>query len=237
MGYVIRDAEAVPVGAPVLEAGAPHSTEHGSVKGEMIARLSHTHPLFRDDNCSVYNEVETATRGTKYAASIITYKRTKDGRGALAALKAAFAGRAMFDADKKTHQDFLLNRKWTGTNNFTLEKFLNQHRSAYSGLQRCAENVTTQMPDERTRVQYLMDNIQCNDAGVKAALESIRVDNTPTGLCNNFEAVVVHLLPCCPVGKKQQSSNKRGLAKIAATSGILKPGSGGTQGTIISPIF
>ena len=72
MRYVIRDAVAVPVVAPVLEAGAPHSTKHGSVKGEMIARLSQTHTLFRDDNCSVYDDAETKTRGTKYAASIIT---------------------------------------------------------------------------------------------------------------------------------------------------------------------
>lgn len=226
--YVIRDDVAVPVAAPALEAGSPHSTEHGSVKGEMTARLSHTHPLFRDDNGAVYDDIETATRGTKYAASIITYKRTKNGRGALGALKTAFAGKAMYDADKKVHQDFLLNRKWTGTNNFTLERFLNQHRSAYSGLERCAENVATQLPDERTRVQYIMDNIQCNDPGVKAAIESIRVDDTANGLRNNFEAAVVHLQPCCPVSKRQRSSNKRGLAEIAATSGSLKSGSGGT---------
>ena len=194
----------------------------------MIARFSHNHPLFRDDNAAVYDDIEAATRGTKFAASIITYKRTKNGRSAFAALKAAFAGRAMYDADKKVHQDFLLNRKWTGTANFTLEKFLNQHRAAYSGLERCAENVATQLPDERTRVQYIMDNIQCNDAGVKAAIESIRVDDTPTGLRNNFEAAVVHLQPCCPVGKKNRNSTKRGLAEISAASGSLKSGSGGT---------
>ena len=73
-----------------------------------------------------------------------------------------------------------------------------------------------------------MDNIQCNDAGVKAAIESIRVDDTPTGLRNNFEAAVVHLQPCCPVGKKNRNSTKRGLAEISAASGSLKSGSGGT---------
>ena len=226
--YVIRDEVDVPNPAPALAADSPHSTEHGSVKGEMIARFSHTHPLFRDDNGAVYDDVESATRGTKYAASIITYKRTKNGRGALGTLKTQFAGKAMFDADKKTHQDFLLNRKWTGTGNFTLERYLNQHRSAYSGLERCAENVATQMPDERTRVQYLLDNIQCNDPGIKAALESIRVDDTATGLRNNFEAAVVHLLPCCPIGKKKRDSSKRGFAEIAATSGSLKTGRGNT---------
>ena len=225
MRYAIRDSVAVPVVAPALETGAPHSTEHGFVKGEMIARFSHNHPLFRNDNAAVYGDIEAATRGTKFAASIVTYKRTKNGMSAFAALKAAFAGRAMYDVDKKTHQDFLLNRKWTGTGNFTLEKFLNQHRSAYSGLERCAENVATQLPDERTCVQYIMDNIQCNDVGVKAAIRSIRVDDTPNGLCNK---AVVHLQPCCPVGKKQRNSTKRGLAEIAAASGSLKSRSGGT---------
>ena len=34
--------------------GAPHSTEHESIKTELIFRASHGHPLFREDNYTVY---------------------------------------------------------------------------------------------------------------------------------------------------------------------------------------
>ena len=56
------------------------------MKGEMISRFSHTHALFRDDNGAVYDNVESTLCGTKYTASIITYKKTKNGRGELGAL-------------------------------------------------------------------------------------------------------------------------------------------------------
>ena len=80
--YVIRIDPQVPGLAPPLAPNQPHSTEHGSVEGELIARASHTHVLFRDDNSVVYNHLEEATRGTSYAASIKPFQRGKDGRGA-----------------------------------------------------------------------------------------------------------------------------------------------------------
>jgi hypothetical protein len=60
---------------------------HGSVKAEMVARLSHGHGLFRDDNAAVFDDIEEAVRGTKFHASIAPFRRAKDGRGAYMALK------------------------------------------------------------------------------------------------------------------------------------------------------
>jgi hypothetical protein len=56
--------------APNVMAGHPHAEEHRSVEAELIARTSHAHPLFRDDNALLYYLIEEATRGTGYAASI-----------------------------------------------------------------------------------------------------------------------------------------------------------------------
>ena len=81
LAYVIRIDPQVPGLAPPLAANQPHSTEHGSVEGELIARAAHTHALFRDDNSVVYYHLEEATRGTSYAASIKPFQRGKDGRG------------------------------------------------------------------------------------------------------------------------------------------------------------
>ena len=77
-----------------------------------------------------------------------------------------------------------------------------------------------------------MENIQVDDSNVKAALSSIRMDNTPTGRRNNFEAAVAFLLPTDPVAKK--GKGKRPSAKISITTaspkelGTLKPGRGST---------
>eukprot|EP00956_Cyclotella_meneghiniana_P044140 scaffold303339_cov89-Cyclotella_meneghiniana.AAC.1 len=220
LAYVIRENVAVPA-APTLQAGQPHSEMHGSVKEEMIARLSHTHGLFRDDNASVFDDIEVATRGTKFAPTIAPFKRTRNGRGAFLALKKQHAGAAMWDKEVRECQDFLLNRKWTGGTNLTLDRFLSQHRAAYVSLQRCAENVQAEVPNERTRVKYLIDNIQSSDSDVKAALAAIKLDDNPTGMRNDFEAAVAFLLPVDPVKNKQK---KRPSAEISATGGKTSKG-------------
>ena len=45
LAYVIQIDPQVPGPAPTLAPNQPHSTEHGSVEGELIARASHSHAL------------------------------------------------------------------------------------------------------------------------------------------------------------------------------------------------
>ena len=94
--YVIRDEGTVDPIAPPLAPNEPHSIEHGSIMQEMVRRFSHTHALFADDNAKVYDDLELATRGTKYAASIAPFKRTKNGREGFKTLKAQHAGPSTF---------------------------------------------------------------------------------------------------------------------------------------------
>ena len=220
LAYVIREEVAVPA-APALQAGQPHSDEHGSVKGEMIARLSHTHGLFRDDNALVFDDIEAATRGTKFAPTIAPFKRNRDGRAAFLALKTQHAGPALWDKEVKTCSEFLLNQKWTGGTSITLERFLSQHRAAYVSLQRCAEHIQVELPNERTRVKYIIDNIETSDSDVKAALAVVNLDDGPTGMRTDFERTVAYLLPTDPVKRKQK---KRPNAEISAAGGKTSKG-------------
>ena len=55
--------------------------------------------------------------------------------------------------------EFLHNRKWKGTTNFALHKFSGQHRNAFVVMEKCAEHVDFQLPNETTRVTYLLDAI------------------------------------------------------------------------------
>ena len=47
--YLLRPDTAVLMPHPPLLADCPHSAV-GSIQGELSLRLSHTHPLYRDDN-------------------------------------------------------------------------------------------------------------------------------------------------------------------------------------------
>jgi hypothetical protein len=87
-------------------------------------------------------------------------------------------------------------------------------------MQQCAEHVAFQLPNEHTRVTYLLDGIQCNDAPLQAAMALVRNDTDPTGKMNDFEATASYLLPHDPVSKKRTAGAKRGVAEILDTSGI-----------------
>ena len=63
----------------------------------------------------------------------------------------------------------------------------------------------------------LLDAIKCSDAGLQAAMASIRTDDRPDGMCNDFAQSAAHLLPYDPVAKKHAAgSSKRGSAKVSA---------------------
>jgi hypothetical protein len=220
LAYVIRPEANVPAIGPQA-VGTPHSTEHEAIEIELIARASHGHALFREDNSAVYYKLEEATRATAYAASIKPYQRTKNGRDAWLALSNQYAGNDKWEAEIKRYEQLLHTREWKGQTNFTLERFIQQHRNAYVSMQAAAEHVTYQLPNEHSRVGYLLNGIICNDAGLQAAMASVKTDQAAGGLRNNFEATATHLLPYDPVQKKRgdNAGGKRGPADISDITG------------------
>jgi hypothetical protein len=96
-----------------------------------------------------------------------------------------------------------------------------EHRNAFVSIQAAAEHVPYQLPNGHSRVGYLLDAIQCNDAGLQAAMASIKTDQAADGLRNNFEPSATHLLPYDPVQKKRNdhAGGKRGAADISDTTG------------------
>ena len=226
--YIIRDEVAVALVAPPLAPNETHSIEHGSIMQEMVHRFSHVHALFAYDNAKVFDDLELATRNTKYASSIAPFRRAKNGRGAFLALKAQHAGPAMWDAQQRKDFDFLMNRKFTDGGTLTLERFLAQHRSAFTSLQNCAEHVSVQVPEERMRVGYLIENITCADPDVKAALAAVKLDDTVNGLRNDFERTAALLLPVDPVDKKKKG--KRTIGNISSAAATASADGGGKDG-------
>ena len=162
----------------------------------------HTHALFRNDNSDLYFLLEEATRGSKYATSIKPFQRHRDGNGAWNVLTIQYAGKDKWVAEIKKQEQLLQTCVWKGQSNFSLEHFISQHRNAYVSMSACAEHVQYQLPNEHSRVGFLLDAIQCADAGLQATMASVKMDNGPNGLRNNFERAVSHLLLYDPVAKK-----------------------------------
>ena len=54
LSYLAHEEVTVPVHAPPLVPGQPHSEDHGSVEAELVDMASHTHALYRDERSLVY---------------------------------------------------------------------------------------------------------------------------------------------------------------------------------------
>jgi hypothetical protein len=173
------------------------------------------------------------SRGTAYADSIKPFQRAKNGRGAWLALTSQYAGVDKWEMEIKKMDNLLHTRRWKGQSNFLLERHTQQHRNAYVSMTACAQHVDYQLPNEHTRVGYLIDSIKNDDAGLQAALGAIRNDKVVGGMRSNFESAVAHLLPMDQVSKRRSAGIKRGAADISDTTADIagfgaKPGLGKT---------
>ena len=228
LSYVTRAQVEVAQPPPPLAPAKPYAEEYESVEGELVARASHDHAKFKDDNAAVYYYLEEAMRGTAYAGSIKPFQRRKNGRGAFLAITAQYAGRDKWEAELKHQDDLLHNRKWKGQSNFSLDKFVAQHRNAYVSMVQCSEHVEYQLPNEYTRVGYLLDAIESKEPDLQAAMALVRNDTVPGGKRNDFEAAAAFLLPHDPVAKKRATAKRPQVEISTVDSTDLKSGIGKT---------
>jgi hypothetical protein len=91
-------------------------------------------------------------------------------------------------------------------------------------MQQCAEHVDYQLPNEHSRVGYLLDAIQSTDPSLQAAMALVRNDTGADGKCNNFEATASYLLPHDPVAKKRTAKRPHGDVTTADVSAVDSPG-------------
>jgi hypothetical protein len=218
LAYVIREDAIVPAGCPDRATDQPYSQENGSILGDLIMRGSHTHGLFREDNAKVYFKLEEATRGTPYVDSIKPFQRAKDGRRAFIAMVAQYAGLDKWEAEIKKATNLLMSTKWKGTGTFPLDQFVAKHRNAYVSLEACATHVEYQLPNAHSRVGYILDAIETDDAPLQAAMANILDDTEPGGKRGDFEAAVAYLSRQDPVVKRRtasQQSGKRNSGEIS----------------------
>ena len=204
--YLIRAEAVVPpeADAPLL-AGHAYSEAAGSIMQELVMRLNHIGPLYNVDNATLYSMIEEATRNTTYAPSVRPFARAKDGRAAYLSLVASHAGNDKWEEVHKSKTKFLVNTKWNGKS-YGLDKFTGQHRAAYVALEEASQHVAFQLPNERTRVGYLIDNIISQDLELKTRVSAVHANTN--NMRENFEATVTWLLPSCPYNRYAKGSGR-----------------------------
>ena len=232
LSYIIREktdvipetgADAAVTYDPCLPDQAHGSS--GSVLEDLIHRTSHTHPLYKQDNASVFTMIEEAARGTHFSNTIQPFKNRKDGRGAWLALLLSHVGGDKWESITKLNSAWLMSTKWNGKQ-YSLELYCSHHRSKHSQLVEAAQHVPFQVPDEHTRVGYLLDNIEHQDADLRAAIAQIRTN--AQGTRDDFEQSVAILLPVDPFTKAP--ANKAKVSFDVSSTGATKFGRGTSTG-------
>jgi hypothetical protein len=230
LAYVIHEVDP-PAAITPIAAGEPHSLLSGSIEEELILQGSHNHPPYRDDNAAVYYKLEEVTRGTLYAASIKPLQRAKNGRGAFDAIINQYAGDDKWESEIKSKEAILHTIKWKGQSNSSFERHAAQHRNSYVSLVACAEHADYQLPNEHSPVGYLLDSIQNNDPGLQAAMASVRSSKGADDMRSDFEQTIAHIIPYCPVAKKNTLGAKRGAGEISALDSDKNDGNVSSFGT------
>ena len=205
LSYVLRENSDVPA-----EADDPLNEESyfgasGSMMDELIKRLPHTGPVYKNDNKTVYMKIEEAVRGTSVESTVKTFARQKDGRGAYFALISNHAGDTKYRAISKKRLNLLQNIKWNGRS-YPLESHVSNHRQAVDDLRECSQHITVPVPDQSQRVEYLIDSVTCQDNTLQAAIGLIRANTN--NMRSDFEAAASSLIEVDPY-KRSMRSNPR----------------------------
>ena len=140
--YLLREtADVSSVSRPKCATNQPHAKEFKTLVAELIAFTSHDHALYTNDNLDLFNRLERAPRGTRYASVLTRFRKDGDGRGTFFALVSQYAGPAVWEKKITACEHVLTKTTWTGTASVALEKYIDSHRSAYTTLTEAAEQV------------------------------------------------------------------------------------------------
>ena len=130
-------------------------------------------------------------------------------------------GKDQWEKIQKENSRWLMQSEWNGKK-YALESYCSQHRAKFLQLQEASNHVTFQVPNEHTRVGYLIDNIKCSDAALQAAIAKVRTDTG--GARDNFEQAVTELLPVDPYTRNKANTKTVTFANVSTFEG--QPGRG-----------
>ena len=165
---------------------------------ELIAYCPHKGPGFDEDNATLLSILQEMTKDTSYVSSITPHVRRRNGRAAYLALSQHNMGNVRFQKLVDDAEELVTRRIWDGRNTrYILETHIARHRDAYNDMVQASQYITYNLPDNRTRVNRLLNSITSNDTAVVSAKTQILASSQ---FEHNFEAAAEFLMKCC--GKK-----------------------------------
>ena len=81
-------------------------------------------------------------------------------------------------------------------------------------MTQCYEHLDYQLLNKCTRVNFLLNAIECMDTGLNTAIVMMKGDKVPTDKKNKFKYEALYLTPRDPVAKSRNTNRKRGAAEI-----------------------
>jgi hypothetical protein len=111
LAYVVRENDVV----------AAHNTDpsngYATVQEEMVARMPHTHPSYREDNIAVWDILRDSIHNTEAFSWIKRCEKRRDGRAAYIALTSHYLGDAKNEALRNAADTKILNTFYGGEKN------------------------------------------------------------------------------------------------------------------------
>jgi hypothetical protein len=175
LAYVIRENEAV------LAHNIDPPMGYNTIQEEMVARMPHTHPAYREDNIAVWDILRDSIHDTEAFSWVKRCERRRDGRAAYLALTAHYLGDAKNEALRNAADNTILNTFYGGEKNrFNWTRYVTVHKQCHNDL----EVTGTAMPED-DKVRRLLMGI--HTPSLQTAVLFVR---SSPALRNNFDAAV-----------------------------------------------
>lgn len=230
---MIREDVVAPAEDQLIQ-GQAFSQENGLITDELIQRATHDHPLTKEDDCMLFEKLYNSFRGSEVETTITSkMKQNCQGRALWMAACTEWAGSDSWNAIILKNREIYENLKFTGTGQvYSLQKHVAKFQVAFSQLQLANEQpgINVTIPNDQSKIQYLLQSIKCDDVGLKSRMEIVQ---SSQAMNNSFDQTAQYLSETYPVflcsikqGGGRSGSNK---SKNATTSQLnLKQGVGKT---------
>ena len=126
------------------------------------------------------------------------FSNNSNGRRALLALKATFAGKSFWEKIIRYSENFLENCKWTEMTDITIERHTSGNREGYTSITEAAEHVHPQIPTGWTFCAKFIESFDCNNPNMLSGLAAVDNDNTGT---RDEKVYVAYLISMDPVAR------------------------------------
>lgn len=220
--------ESAPEDAEPFQQGRFYTLKFPRPVDELCARAPRDTPDAQADNEKLYNFLAESLAGTPAESNTEEFSRLRDGVGLWNFIKDTQCTDVVHEqlCEKALH--WIMNGKWHGVQNGQLVDWINKHRRQFSNFKESAVQAGCQIPDGRSRVDYLLNSIKSDDPAIIIRVQNVRDDATRR---NNFEVAAKYLGDCRYKGmdKKRQRVQFEKEANLSDLQGHDAAGGGGDE--------